>query len=82
MGTYTNECEKCGDSTITDAWVPSECPFCAVHRLEAENKVLREELENIAHASMDDFVDYHEFKVWAQNRARNALECTTQGGEQ
>lgn len=36
MSTYRNTCEKCGDETITEAWEPEECPFCAVHRLTRE----------------------------------------------
>jgi hypothetical protein len=33
MGTYKKTWACCGDTTETEAWIPSVCPFCSAHAL-------------------------------------------------
>lgn len=34
MTTYRTRCDTCEDEYITDSWVPSECPFCQLRKLQ------------------------------------------------
>lgn len=34
MSTYRITWDCCGDTTETESWEPSSCPFCRIHRLE------------------------------------------------
>ena len=49
MGKYLEQCEKCGDETITYGWYPERCPFCEL--AEARNQ--RDTLADAAQAVVD-----------------------------
>ena len=34
MGKYLEQCEKCGDETITYGWYPERCPFCELAEVQ------------------------------------------------
>ena len=47
MGTYKKTWACCGDTTETEAWIPSVCPFCAVDKL-------RKALDRVSDACASD----------------------------
>lgn len=45
MGKYLEQCEKCGDETITYGWYPERCPFCELAAKTTEFDRLNESLD-------------------------------------
>ena len=63
-----------------DMWGDEDGEYVLYSEAQARIEALAQELENIAHMNMDAFEDYHEFKVWAQNRAKHTLAAREADG--
>jgi hypothetical protein len=47
MGKYLEQCEKCGDETITYGWYPERCPFCELAEVRKQRDTLAEALQEL-----------------------------------
>ncbi len=54
MSTYTTTCPDCGDSTITDGWSPTRCPFCELLELKNSMKPKQDPTRDPASEARDD----------------------------
>ena len=58
MGKYCEQCEKCGDETITYGWIPEKCPFCELAEARKQCDTLAKALSMYGLPYTDDDLEH------------------------
>jgi hypothetical protein len=68
MGKYCEQCETCGDETITHGWSPNKCPFCELDQTKKQRDTLADALSFVVSCGYDG-----PLPEYARNKAKQAL---------